>query len=36
MPSGWGAVARLVVIAAVGLVVTERALRRVTILSGAD
>ena len=35
-PTGWGAVVRLFVIAAIGLLVTERALRRVTILSGAD
>ena len=36
IPSGWGAAVRLLVIAAIGLLVTERALRRVTILSGAD
>jgi hypothetical protein len=36
MPTGWGAIVRLLVIAALGLLVTERALRRVTILSGAD
>jgi ABC-2 type transport system permease protein len=36
VPSGWGAVLRLAAITLVGLVVTERALRRVTILSGAD
>lgn len=36
VPSGWWAVLRLLVLAAVALVVTEQALRRVTILSGAD
>lgn len=36
VPSGWWAVVRLVVLSAVALAVTERALRRVTILSGED
>jgi hypothetical protein len=36
IPTGWGAVARLVLITVVALVVTERVLRRVVILSGAD
>ena len=36
IPTGWGAVARLVLIAAIALVVTEQVMRRVVILSGAD
>lgn len=36
MPSGWGAVARLALITVIALIVTERVLSRVVILSGAD
>lgn len=36
MPSGWGAVLRLVLLTAVALGVTEQGLRRATILTGAD
>lgn len=36
IPTGWGAVVRLFVIAAIALVVTEQVTRRVVILSGAD